>query len=140
VNSDEHGICEVFSSLGKAGGCASAQLESTCRLISLALRSGVDASAIVKHIRGIRCPSIAWEQGHSILSCPDAIATVLGNRLNNGVETEKPAIDSIPKKRINPMEPISTINMGGQCPDCGGMLVYQEGCQICHSCGYTKCS
>jgi len=140
VNSDEHGICEVFSSLGKAGGCASAQLESTCRLISLALRSGVDASAVVKHIRGIRCPSIAWEQGHSILSCPDAIATVLGNRISNGVESEKPAIDSIPKKLINAPHSVPTVNTGGQCPDCGGMLVYQEGCQICHSCGYTKCS
>ena len=30
MNSDERGICEVFSSLGKAGGCASAQLEATC--------------------------------------------------------------------------------------------------------------
>jgi ribonucleoside-diphosphate reductase alpha chain len=139
VNSDEHGICEVFSSLGKAGGCASAQLESTCRLISLALRSGVDASAVVKHIRGIRCPSIAWEQGHSILSCPDAIASVLGNRIT-GPDGDRTAIDSIPKKRINTVDPVPTANMGGQCPDCGGLLVYQEGCQICHSCGYTKCS
>ena len=139
VNSDEHGICEVFSSLGKAGGCASAQLESTCRLISLALRSGVDASAVVKHIRGIRCPSIAWEQGHSILSCPDAIASVLGNRIT-GLDGDKTAIDSIPKKITNDADSTPTVNMGGQCPDCGGLLVYQEGCQICHSCGYTKCS
>ena len=139
VNSDEHGICEVFSSLGKAGGCASAQLESTCRLISLALRSGVDVSAVVKHIRGIRCPSIAWEQGHSILSCPDAIASVLGNRIT-GLDGDKTAIDSIPKKITNAVDPTPTVNMGGQCPDCGGLLVYQEGCQICHSCGYTKCS
>jgi ribonucleoside-diphosphate reductase alpha chain len=139
VNTDEYGICEVFSSLGKAGGCASAQLESTCRLISLALRSGVDASAIVKHIRGIRCPSIAWEQGHSILSCPDAIAAVLGNHIK-GLDGDKPAIDSIPKKATHAVNPVPSINMGGQCPDCGGMLVYQEGCQICHSCGYTKCN
>jgi ribonucleoside-diphosphate reductase alpha chain len=139
INSDEHGICEVFSSLGKAGGCASAQLESTCRLISLALRSGIDASAVVKHIRGIRCPSIAWEQGHSILSCPDAIASVLGNRIT-GLDGDKTAIDSIPKKITNAVDPTPTVNMGGQCPDCGGLLVYQEGCQICHSCGYTKCS
>ncbi|GAH11457.1 unnamed protein product, partial [marine sediment metagenome] len=34
VNRDEQGIFEVFSHLGKAGGCASAQLEATCRLIS----------------------------------------------------------------------------------------------------------
>jgi ribonucleoside-diphosphate reductase alpha chain len=139
VNSDEHGICEVFSSLGKAGGCASAQLEATCRLISLALRSGVDAAAVVKHIRGIRCPSIAWEQGHSILSCPDAIASVLGSRINAS-ESDKLNIEVVTKQIKSAVEPTATANIGGQCPDCGGMLVYQEGCLICHSCGYTKCS
>ena len=139
VNSDEHGICEVFSSLGKAGGCASAQLEATCRLISLALRSGVDAAAVVKHIRGIRCPSIAWEQGHSILSCPDAIASVLGSRINAN-KSDKLNIEVATKQIKSTVEPTVTVNIGGQCPDCGGMLVYQEGCLICHSCGYTKCS
>ncbi len=77
VNSDDAGICEVFSNLGKAGGCASAQLEATCRLISLALRSGVDVNTVIKQLRGIRCPSIAWEGGKSVLSCADAIASVL---------------------------------------------------------------
>ena len=77
VNSDEQGIFEVFSNLGKSGGCASAQLESICRLISLALRAGVDVAILVKQLRGIRCPSIAWEDGKSILSCADAIASVL---------------------------------------------------------------
>jgi len=67
VNSDEQGICEVFSTLGKAGGCASAQLEAICRLISLALRSGIDVASVVRQLRGIRCPSIAWEEGKSCL-------------------------------------------------------------------------
>ena len=74
---DDKGICEVFSTLGKSGACAAAQLEAICRLISLALRSGVDVAPIVKQLRGIRCPSIAWEEGKSILSCADAIASVL---------------------------------------------------------------
>ena len=130
VNSDEHGICEVFSSLGKAGGCASAQLEAISRLISLALRSGVDVSAIVKHIRGIRCPSIAWEQGHAVLSCPDAIASVLERQVKGESETD-------PARSKSSGE---AVQLGGQCPECGGLLVYQEGCQLCHSCGYTKCS
>jgi ribonucleoside-diphosphate reductase alpha chain len=30
-------------------------------------------------------------------------------------------------------------NIAGQCPDCGNLLVYQEGCFICPGCGYTKC-
>ncbi|MDD5191331.1 MAG: vitamin B12-dependent ribonucleotide reductase, partial [Dehalococcoidales bacterium] len=57
VNSDEHGICEVFSTLGKAGGCGYAQLEATSRLITTVLRIGGDPQAVVKQLRGIRCPS-----------------------------------------------------------------------------------
>jgi len=125
VNSDDHGIFEVFSHLGKAGGCASAQLEATCRLISLALRAGVDVASVVKQLRGIRCPSIAWEEGKSILSCADAIASVLEKHI--GGDAAKFEDYGLAK------------NLAGQCPDCGNLLVYQEGCYICPTCGYTKC-
>jgi len=127
VNSDEQGICEVFSTLGKAGGCASAQLEAICRLISLALRSGIDVAKVVRQLRGIRCPSIAWEEGKSILSCADAIASVL--------EKHTTGYDGKPKLEDYGLAK----NLAGQCPDCGNLLVYQEGCFICPSCGYTKC-
>jgi ribonucleoside-diphosphate reductase alpha chain len=140
VNADEHGICEVFSHLGKAGGCAVAQLEATCRLISLALRSGVDVDSVVKQLRGIRCPSIAWENGKSILSCADAIASVLekhataakgngnGNG-HNGHTTDKGGVQDYGLVK----------NTAGQCPECANLLVYQEGCFVCPGCGYTKC-
>jgi ribonucleoside-diphosphate reductase alpha chain len=127
VNSDEKGLFEVFSTLGKAGGCASAQLEATCRLISIALRSGVDVAEVARQLRGIRCPSIAWEEGKAVLSCADAIASVLERHIRG--DGSKPGFEDygLPK------------NLGGQCPECGGLLVYQEGCFICPACGYTKC-
>ncbi len=126
VNFDDKGICELFSSLGKAGGCASAQLEAASRLISLAIRSGIDLRSVAKHMRGIRCPSVAWEEGRAVLSCADAIASVLEKHINgNEPGTSK---DSGMAK-----------NWAGQCPECGNILIYQEGCHICPSCGYTKC-
>ncbi|MFC1902451.1 vitamin B12-dependent ribonucleotide reductase [Chloroflexota bacterium] len=127
VNSDEQGICEVFSSLGKAGGCALAQIEAISRLTSLALRSGVDVTSVVKQLRGIRCPSIAWEEGKAVLSCADAIAGVLEKHTSGG--DNKPKLEDYGLAK----------NLAGQCPDCGNLLVYQEGCFICPSCGYTKC-
>jgi ribonucleoside-diphosphate reductase alpha chain len=123
---DDQGICEVFSTLGKSGACASAQLEAICRLISLALRSGVEVAAIVKQLRGIRCPSIAWEGGKSVLSCADAIASVLEKHIGGDA---KPTMADYGLAK----------NMAGQCPECSNMLVYQEGCYICPACGYTKC-
>jgi len=127
VNSDELGIFEVFSNLGKAGGCASAQLEATCRLISLALRAGVDVASLVKQLRGIRCPSIAWEEGKAVLSCADAIASVLEKHTTGYDGKPRPEDYGLAK------------NLAGQCPECGNMLIYQEGCFICRVCGYTKC-
>jgi ribonucleoside-diphosphate reductase alpha chain len=130
VNFDSRGISEVFSTLGKAGGCAAAQLEAISRLTSVALRSGIDIDSIVKHLRGIRCPSVAWEQGHAILSCADAIASVLEKYIRE-------------KTTANPDTPSKNPEMVkswvGQCPDCGGPLIYQEGCNICLACGFTKC-
>jgi len=128
VNFDDKGICEVFSSLGKAGGCASAQLEATCRLISLIFRSGIDVGSVIKQLRAIRCPSVSWENGRAILSCADAIGSVL----EKYVKKEEESYPTI-------VQTGSSVNFTGQCPDCGNLLVYQEGCHICPSCGYTKC-
>ena len=130
VNSDEHGICEVFSTLGKSGGCASAQLEATCRLISLALRAGMDVESITRQLRGIRCPSIAWEEGKAVLSCADAIAGVL----------EKHVFGERTESNGEGLQDYGLVrNIAGQCPDCGGLLAYEEGCFKCPGCGYTKC-
>ena len=79
MNQDDLGFCEVFAQMGKTGGCASSQIESTGRLISLALRSGVNIDSVIKQITGIRCPSPNWQNGCQVLSCPDAIAKVLAN-------------------------------------------------------------
>jgi ribonucleoside-diphosphate reductase alpha chain len=133
VNSDEHGICEVFSHLGKTGGCAAAQLEATCRLISLALRSGVDVASAVKQLKGIRCPSIAWEDGRSILSCADAIAGVLERHAGLAKGHAHDAND----KSTQDFGLVK--NVAGQCPECTSLLAYEEGCLKCPGCGYTKC-
>ncbi len=120
VNWDERGLCEVFATMGKAGGCASCQIEATSRLISLALRSGVAPEAIIKQLSGIRCPAPTWEEGRAVLSCPDAIAKVLGEAINVEVRPEeRPSL--------------------GSCPDCGGPLEVESGCLLCRSCGYSKC-
>ncbi len=125
INFDDEGVCEAFATLGKAGGCAAAQLEATSRLISNALRCGLDLGSIVKNLRGIRCPSISWEQGKAVMSCADAIAGVLEKYTGDGAAPAHHQIQTGP---------------GGQCPECGGGLIHQEGCSICTSCGYTKCS
>jgi ribonucleoside-diphosphate reductase alpha chain len=76
VNYDEHGICEVFTNLGRAGGCPS-QSEATSRLVSMALRSGMDVETLIDQLKGIRCHSTLRQNGLKVLSCPDAIGRVI---------------------------------------------------------------
>jgi len=76
VNYDEDGICEVFTNLGRAGGCPS-QSEATARVVSIALRSGVSVQSIIDQLKGIRCLSTVRKKGLQVLSCPDAIGKVL---------------------------------------------------------------
>jgi len=123
VNKDERGLCEVFANLGKAGGCP-AQSEATCRAISAALRCGVEPGVLIEQLKGIRCLStIARRKDNNdinILSCPDAIAKAIVEALG---------------QHPNPRGyyPING------CPECGRPLRRETGCNVCDSCGYSKC-
>ncbi|OWZ84526.1 vitamin B12-dependent ribonucleotide reductase [Natranaerobius trueperi] len=135
VNEDEEGLCEVFASMGKSGGCAASQSEATARLVSLALRSGLKVDSIIKEVRGIRCPNPAWNKGGGmVLSCPDAIGIVLDRYLNKkeyGKDSEqKPSDNGIDKLDL----------MMGACPDCGSPISHESGCTTCYYCGYSRCS
>ena len=122
VNRDDRGLCEVFANLGKVGGCPS-QSEATCRIVSVALRSGGSPSALVEQLRGIRCMSAVRVkhngEGPDVLSCPDAVATAIEEAM--GGSSQADSRDAAPT-----------------CPDCGLPLRRESGCNVC-SCGYSKC-
>jgi len=154
INEDENGLpFEVFMQMGKAGGCAMSQLEAIGRLLSLALRSGIDINSIIAQLRGIRCPSPSWEKGGRIFSCSDAIARVIERRLVKAKETtfpstlsgeegkkeEAPAKESSDGSKVSTLTDKKTGNIVGVCPDCGGALWHIEGCMVCKACGYSKC-
>jgi ribonucleoside-diphosphate reductase alpha chain len=113
---------EVFASIGKSGYSTMADTEAICRLISLALRSGVAVSQIVKQLQGIGGSQPIYERRGMVFSIPDAIAKVLNDHFGNGV-------------RLKAMPDISREH----CPDCGGMLEHEEGCVLCRGCGYSQC-
>mgnify|MGYP003322472657 CR=1 FL=1 len=87
INEDERGLCEVFTTIGKAGGNAAAQSEAISRLISLSLRSGIDPRSIVRQLKGISGPNPTWEDGRLILSTPDAIGKAMDDYLKETPST-----------------------------------------------------
>lgn len=135
VNYDDDGICEVFTNLGRAGGCPS-QSEATSRLVSMALRSGMDHKIVVEQLRGIRCHSTLRRQGVNVLSCPDAIGRAIEQvaKMREGFTPDP--IDTI-KIIKRPIQPVDTI--GKMCPECGDVLEAEGGCNICKGCGYSHC-
>ena len=115
---------EIFTNLGKAGGCDSAQLEAVSRLASLALRSGVHPQEIIYNLQGITCCP-AWDDGTQVRSAPDAMAHMLKRHWWEDKEEEGQEV----YRRV-------------QCPDCNRDVEFREGCEVCPSpgCGWTRCS
>jgi len=136
INEDEFGPCEVFTSLGKSGGCTSSQSEAIGRLISLALRSGVKTEKIIEQLKGIRCPSPVIYQGESIFSCADALAKALEIYLQ---EKNVPSLFDSVKLQEKQKSNKNDLGINPQCPECGAMLEIGEGCATCRSCGFSKC-
>ena len=149
INEDEQGLCEVFTTIGKAGGNAAAQSEAISRLISLALRSGVNPQSIVRQLKGISGPNPTWEDGRLILSTPDAIGKALDDYLHEKkqnphdddgkllitMDTNK---DEKLAKTIDP-EMIASAKLM-MCKSCDSRSVVNEGgCLTCQSCGWSKC-
>ncbi len=138
INEDEAGLCEVFVQMGKSGGCAMSQLEAIARLVSLALRAGVDTESILKQLRGIRCPSPMLTGNGAILSCPDAIAKAIESYLASKCKVCA-AAKGAPREEHEDVRIAEIPNVVGVCPECGDPLVQEGGCSLCRSCGYTRC-
>ncbi|MFC1633055.1 vitamin B12-dependent ribonucleotide reductase [Patescibacteria group bacterium] len=218
INDDEQGQpFEIFATIGKTGGVFAAKSEAICRLVSLALRSGIDPKIVVDQIQGIRGPMPLFSKRGMILSIPDAISKIMQEHINSaqmkleldfkegkdsttatipapkdesvpaeisqtqpiaseiedniladekeavGLEAGQalPVVDNAEKVEVassgEPIvesgsvssEPIaensssqpSIADMGvsPECPDCGAMLEFAEGCLTCRACGYSKC-
>ncbi len=207
INDDESGKpFEIFAQIGKSGGVYAAKSEAICRLASLALRSGVDVSEVIKQLKGIRGPMPSWGKHGMILSIPDAIAQILEGHLQrdqqklnlefdkkgarvepksetvaNATDAKEPVYEEIKtaeealereseehqdvleettesatafeevkvtvseviaepvKEKVLSTRSVADIGYAADCPECGSVLEFGEGCMVCRSCGYSKC-
>jgi ribonucleoside-diphosphate reductase alpha chain len=114
---------EVFATIGRSGRSITAKAEAIGRLVSLVLRSGIHVSEVVKQLKGIGGEHPVFQEKGLLLSIPDAVAWVLESRYMHGRK---------------PLQPVNGLG-NPLCPECDGSLIFQEGCHVCQSCGYTKC-
>jgi len=75
-------VFEIFTRLGKQGGCASATTSGVAVTASLAIRSGTDPQDIARGLIGISCHRAPVYDGtidekNKVHSCVDAIGRVI---------------------------------------------------------------
>jgi len=125
INEDNTGLFELFTTMGKAGGCAASQSEAIGRMVSLAWRSGVQARQVVKQLLGISCHCPSGFGDNRITSCADAVAKAIQDHMiASGYDINA---ESAKQER-------------GACPDCGGTVEHEGGCSVCRCCGYSECA
>lgn len=125
INEDDTGLFEVFTTMGKAGGCAASQAEAIGRLTSLSWRAGVSAKEVVKQLSGIACHMPAGFGDTKILSCADAVAKAIAKHM------------MLTKHDVLSLDTNHSI---GACPECAATMTPDGGCFVCQSCGYSACS
>ncbi|MDY6777469.1 MAG: ribonucleoside-diphosphate reductase, adenosylcobalamin-dependent, partial [Candidatus Nanohaloarchaea archaeon] len=144
INEDEKGMFEVFTQMGKSGGFTHSLTEAISRLTSLALRTGVSPRKVQDQLEGIRSPRIAWDNSEQVLSIPDGIAKAMERYMDgeaNQVQSNVSEFSHVEETETDKTDAEQLVDSGKnpECPECGGMLSYSEGCVKCGNCGYSEC-
>jgi ribonucleoside-diphosphate reductase alpha chain len=149
INVDEHGEpFEMFVKIGNSGGFTESFTDALGKVLSTALRSGVDPTEIRDELKGIRSPKVAWDGGEQIRSIPDAVGKALERYLDGEVPSPtSPAPEPTPqtaqKKAASEGDATKQLVSEGEnpeCPDCDSMqLAMTEGCKTCQNCGWSEC-
>lgn len=138
---DTGDLLETYFSKGSQGGCNNFMI-GLSRMISLSARAGVDIYSIVDQLKSCgSCPSYAVrsatkKDASKGSCCPVAIGNGLIemyeefiNEINEDYEDINSKTNKQNKKKI----------LVNPCPQCGEPLAFEGGCNICKSCGWSKC-
>ena len=108
------------------------------RMISAVFRRGGDVSFVVEELKAVFDPRGGqWMDGHYVPSLLAAIGQVLETHMIDigFIHHENSPPPTREKVRLPNQSSLAT------CPRCSmPNLIYQEGCDLCTSCGYSKCA
>ena len=145
-------LLETYLSKGSTGGCNNFMV-GLSRMISISARGGISIETIVDQLNSSgSCPSytarrVTRKDTSRGACCPMAVGNALRDMYNEmqeelaakeNCESEKPVkkVKKVPKPKAVSAE-LDKDKM--YCPECGEPLVFEEGCNICKSCGWSKC-
>ena len=145
-------LLETYLSKGSTGGCNNFMV-GLSRMISISARGGISIETIVDQLNSSgSCPSytarrVTRKDTSRGACCPMAVGNALMDMYNEmqeelaakeNCEAEKPVkkVKKVPKPKAVSAE-LDKDKM--YCPECGEPLIFEEGCNICKSCGWSKC-
>jgi ribonucleoside-diphosphate reductase alpha chain len=144
---------EIFAQLGKGGDIACSDLEAMCRLTSLYLRVNGSLDDIVAQLDGIGSSLSVPTKDGRIASLADGLAKAIQKyqraKAISGLHAlllGKADLSSIAKGTKGATSAQSGSSNGEElngfkirCPECGGAIIFEEGCAKCHGCGFSQC-
>lgn len=140
---DTGDLLETYLSKGSTGGCNNFMV-GLSRMISLSARGGVDINSIVDQLKSSgTCPSYAVRTAtrHDTSKgscCPVAIGNALID-MHNEIMSDLTDDYEEDKKPVKITKPVQIVSSTAKCPQCGGNLVFEGGCNTCKDCGWSKC-
>jgi len=140
---DTGDLLETYLSKGSTGGCNNFMV-GLSRMISLSARGGVDINSIVDQLKSSgTCPSYAVRTAtmHDTSKgscCPVAIGNALID-MHNEIMNDLMDDYEEDKKPVKITKPVQLSSTNPKCPQCGGNLVFEGGCNTCKDCGWSKC-
>lgn len=149
---DTGDLVETYLSKGSSGGCNNFMI-GLSRMISLAARGGVKLDDIIDQLNSCgSCPSYAVRSAtkHDTSRgscCPMAVGNALKEMYNEVLKKIELSIEnpeevdfiSVPVEQEEKPQNQERIDAPDKCPECGGELTFQGGCNICKNCGWSKC-
>ena len=142
INTNNKGeLVEVFIDPSKSGGCL-ANVEVIGRLCSSMLRAGVAVEAVIDSAKGVKCSSCARSKKKvDGLSCGDIVAKAIETEYNyrKSKKTTK-KVEKVAEKPEKNERKVEKNEEKAKCPECGAELSFTGGCNICPSCGWSRCS
>lgn len=140
---DTGDLLETYLSKGSTGGCNNFMV-GLSRMISLSARGGIDINSIVDQLKSSgTCPSYAVRTAtmHDTSKgscCPVAIGNALID-MHNEIMSDLMDDYEEDKNSVKISKPIRIVSSNAKCPQCGGNLVFEGGCNTCKDCGWSKC-
>ena len=140
-------LLETYLSKGSTGGCNNFMV-GLSRMISISARGGIDIETIVDQLNSSgSCPSytarrVTRKDTSKGACCPMAVGNALMEmyeEMQAELAAKKAHGCDQGAKAPKPKAVKAETNGKVYCPECGEPLVFEEGCNICKSCGWSKC-